>query len=154
MPNWCENRVGIYGKEKDIKAFKEKAIKDGEFEFQNLIPIPEELLSTTKGYREGLGNTWITDKDGNEIEIPESKLQEWKDKYGATNWYDFCCNKWGTKWDVDAQIEDEDSEQITLRFETAWGPAEGICDYIRENFPELNVSWFYDEPGNEIAGYL
>ena len=116
MPNWCENRVDICGEEKDIKAFKKKAIKDGKFEFQNLIPVPEELLSTTKGYREGLGGTWTVDKDGNEIEIPESKLQEWKDKYGATNWYDFCCNKWGTKWDVDAHIE-EDSDSISLQFE-------------------------------------
>jgi hypothetical protein len=141
MPNWCENRVDIYGEEKDIKAFKEKAIKDGRFEFQNLIPVPEELLSTTKGYREGLGGTWIVDKDGNEIEIPESKLKEWKDKYGATN------------WDVDAEIE-MDPDTIRLRFATAWGPAEGIFDYIQDNFPELDVSWFYDEPGNQIAGYL
>ena len=153
MPNWCENRVDICGEEKDIKAFKEKAIKDGKFEFKNLIPVPKELLSTTVGYREGLKGTWIKDKDGNEIEIPESKLHEWKDKYGATNWYDFCCSKWGTKWDIDAHIE-EDSDSISLQFETAWGPATGIFDYIQDNFPELDVSWFYDEPGNELAGYL
>lgn len=49
-------------------------------------------------------------------------------------------------------LEDTD-ECISMFFDTAWGPPEGICEHIRDNF-KVHVSWFYDEPGMEIAGYL
>ena len=39
-------------------------------------------------------------------------------------------------------------------FNTAWSPASGIYDKIKENFPDVGISWFYDEPGMECAGYL
>ena len=39
-------------------------------------------------------------------------------------------------------------------FNTAWGPASGIYDKIKEDFPDVGISWFYDEPGMEFAGYL
>ena len=48
MPNWCENRLMISAdKEEDMKEFKDKAFKkdkDGAevFQFNNLIPRPEE----------------------------------------------------------------------------------------------------------------
>ena len=31
---------------------------------------------------------------------------------------------------------------------------EEICYALREMFEEVNISWFYDEPGMECAGYL
>ena len=31
---------------------------------------------------------------------------------------------------------------------------EPVCQAIREQFDDLCVSWFYDEPGCEVAGYL
>ena len=50
MPNWCENRVMISAETKeDMKEFKKKAFKknktDGAeiFQFNNLIPMPEDL---------------------------------------------------------------------------------------------------------------
>ena len=30
----------------------------------------------------------------------------------------------------------------------------GIYDKIKEDFPDVGISWFYDEPGMEFAGYL
>ena len=39
-------------------------------------------------------------------------------------------------------------------FETAWSPPEEVCNAIREQYDDLSISWFYDEPGCEIAGYL
>ena len=37
---------------------------------------------------------------------------------------------------------------------TAWSPPYGIFDKIKEDFPDVGISWFYDEPGMEFAGYL
>ena len=47
---------------------------------------------------------------------------------------------------------DEDTFQVT--FNTAWSPPEGIYARIRDRFNELYVTWFFDEPGMEIAGYF
>ena len=47
---------------------------------------------------------------------------------------------------------------IEISFETPWGPAEGIYNHLVEWAEEekvgLNISWFYDEPGMQFAGYL
>ena len=71
-------------------------------------------------------------------------------------WYNWNISNWGTKWDINGsvEIEDYDSEQIEINFNTAWGPPIEVCEKLRDMFPEVGFSWFYDEPGCEIAGYL
>ena len=72
-------------------------------------------------------------------------------------WYHWNITNWGTKWDITAEqveIEYEDSEQLEVSFDTAWAPPEEICYRLREMFKDLHFSWFYDEPGMEVAGYL
>ena len=49
---------------------------------------------------------------------------------------------------------DEESGYAEFGFNTAWGPADGIYRKITEDFPDVSISWFYDEPGMEFAGYL
>ena len=70
-------------------------------------------------------------------------------------WYDWRIQNWDTKWDAyDVEVTDDDPDQLEVEFNTAWSPPEAICNQIREDYPDLAVSWFYDEPGCEIAGYL
>ena len=52
---------------------------------------------------------------------------------------------------VTAEIDEGWAE---FAFNTAWSPPYGIFDKIKENFPDVGISWFYDEPGMEVAGYL
>ena len=69
-------------------------------------------------------------------------------------WYHWCIANWGTKWEPDiADIEFEDSEHLQLTFSTAWSPPEGIVEKLREKYPDLSFSCFYDEPGCQVAGY-
>ena len=49
---------------------------------------------------------------------------------------------------------DIEEDYAEFGFNTAWGPPEGIFDKIREYYPDVGISWFYDEPGCELAGYL
>ena len=45
--------------------------------------------------------------------------------YGAKNWYDWCKEKWSTKWNVGtADFIDEDYK--TISFQTAWSTPEGV----------------------------
>ena len=43
---------------------------------------------------------------------------------------------------------------IRYTFDTAWGPPVGVIHKLRELYPEVSVTAFYDEPGMEVAGYL
>ena len=135
MPNWCSNRVEVYAEAEEIKRFREY-VSDGDllFSFQKIKPIPEDLVHTRSP--SGEPNIELTDK------------------YGVDNWYDWCIENWGVKWDVhDVELE-EGEDYITYRFDTPWGPPNEIYNLIREEFPDINLSWFYDEPGMEMAGYL
>ena len=144
MPNWCENRVNISGDIKDIKAFRDKAFNDGVFHFNNLIPMPEGLDITSGNFGKGT-------PEQEELE----KLQSTNlIKHGYKDWYDWCVANWGTKWDIEAEDTSDDNEFINLQFDTAWGPPDGVFYHIKDNFPSLDLSWFYDEPGMEMAGYL
>ena len=82
----------------------------------------------------------------------------WKYALGSfadDRWYDWRVQNWDTKWDAyDVVVTDDDPECLEIEFNTAWSPPEAICSAIREQYPDLAVSWFFDEPGCEIAGYL
>ena len=69
-------------------------------------------------------------------------------------WYHWCVENWDTKWEPDMHgIEYEDSEILAITFNTAWSPPEGVMTKLREKFPDVSFSCFYDEPGCEAAGY-
>ena len=68
-------------------------------------------------------------------------------------------SNWDTKWDAcDVDIKEEryedELESFTAEFDTAWSPPEAICLALRDMFPDLSISWFFDEPGMQVAGYL
>tara|TARA_B100000131_G_scaffold465_1_gene498 strand:- start:398 stop:895 length:498 start_codon:yes stop_codon:yes gene_type:complete len=165
MPNHCLNRVTFYAhhsdsgdSEKQIAKLKE--IFEGESIFPQIIPEPDWL------------NEPLMSKDVKEYSFskPRGKVGELpvmtKTSYGMSSrfpstgiaddrWYDWRIQNWDTKWDAyDVEILDDDPENFEVMFNTAWSPPEAICNQIREDYPDVSVSWFYDEPGCEIAGYL
>ena len=87
-------------------------------------------------------------------------VTEFSDGIQDTRWYDWRLENWDTKWDVAGSVEVEkeewkgELESFTAEFQTAWAPPEGICRRLRDLFPNVSISWFYDEPGMQTAGYL
>jgi hypothetical protein len=74
-------------------------------------------------------------------------------QHGYDNWYDWCCDNWDTKWNSSDAMLSEDGDGLEYEFQTAWGPPVKVIEAIREQYPDLTISAFYDEPGMEIAGY-
>ena len=71
------------------------------------------------------------------------------------NWYWSRVEAWGTKWDASiADVNWVSDTDVCLIFDTAWGPAEGNHNHLTKTYPNISISWFYDEPGMEFAGYL
>ena len=141
MPNHCYNRVTIYGEDLvQIKEIKEKLEREETcFDFNCHIPIPNELGGTTAPPR---------DPDS-------SEAKRLRKQHGHDNWYDWCVENWGTKWNsYDSEFIDEDEDRLEYSFNTAWAPPEPIIHKLRELYPDVGITAFYDEPGMEFAGYL
>ena len=143
MPNWCENKVNIYGieegSEEEIKHFLETCFVDGELDFEKIIPYPDSAPSREdqpEDLRERLNH-------------PFSK---WYNNFG----YFWCVENWGTKWGATQQDNDLSSypDEIELRFDTAWSPPQGIHDKVKEMLPNCSISWFYKEEGMRVSGWL
>ena len=156
MPNHCHNRVTFYSDNTDDVA-KIKQIFEDENTFGQIIPEPDWantplMASDVKG---------IVYDRGKVGELPQYVEDPWKRLvFKSTDrtddrWYDWRVNHWDTKWDAyDVVVTDDDPESVEIEFNTAWSPPEAICHALREQYPDVSISWFYDEPGCEIAGYL
>ena len=165
MPNHCHNRVTFYpsGNNTASSLDQIETIKDiftGESVFTQIIPEPDwentPLMSrdmpkydwdTAKGK---LGELPVMTETGYGLSLRFPSTGRHDDR-----WYDWRLQNWDTKWDAyDVVVTDDDIEQVEIEFNTAWSPPEAICHALREQYPDVSISWFYDEPGCEIAGYL
>ena len=165
MPNHCHNRVTFYAagtsEESADQIAKLKKIFEDENVFTQIIPEPDWvntplMSSDVKRYS-------FSKPKGKVGELPMQPTSEnghFVSFFPSTGrqddrWYDWRLQNWDTKWDAyDVVVTDDDPDQLEVEFETAWSPPEAICSAIREQYPDLSFSWFYDEPGCEIAGYL
>ena len=139
MPNWCNNVATLQANKARIDTVVAGAKGDGVL--QALIPVPDELRDTTAG---SFGDA---DKQA-ALEAQEAANLA---KYGYKNWYDFCVNEWGTKWDLcDVQVNRIDDETVTLSFDTAWSPP--IEAYEKLLGLGFAIEAFYYEPGMCFCG--
>ena len=51
-------------------------------------------------------------------------------RYGAANWYDWCCKYWGTKWDACHAERTEREDCVEIIFDTAWSTPTGIWERL------------------------
>ena len=176
MPNWCENKVTISSQDENLikqigKELKEdfSEVVNGKtvtgtvlFSFQKLLPMPEEIRNTNSPNHivatEKEAAAYNEEHKGEIFFRPaqtQAQVDAIQEKYGVTNWYDWAVKNWGTKWDLNADsvhvvLEDE----LIYTFNTAWGPPVGIYHALVAKYPDAHISWFYNEPGMEFAGYL
>ena len=157
MPNHCHNRVTVYSANTDDVA-KIKQIFEDESTFGQIIPEPDWantplMTSELKFIGQERGKVgelpqYVDTGFGKMLRFPSTGHQD-------DRWYDWRIQNWDTKWDAyDVCVTDDDPEQLEVEFNTAWSPPEAICHALREQYPDVSISWFYDEPGCEIAGYL
>ena len=142
MPNWCNNGVEIRHEDPRKIAALAEAMEKGEF-LNHIIPVPAELKETMAG----------SYGDGEEQRKLEEQTARNIAKYGFGNWYDFCVNWWGTKWDVDCQGTvsiDPDGLGLSANFDSAWAPPTRVYDEMVDQGYEV-VGYYY-EPGMAFVG--
>jgi hypothetical protein len=134
------------------------------FSFEAILPMPKELKNVKspviimteaeiETYKKEHSNSeWCLDN----LPITQEASDRLDELYDENNWYDWANTNWGVKWDAcDVQVDEEFGDtEITYRFDTPWGPPNEIYTLLVAKFPEVHISWFWDEPGTEVAGYL
>ena len=144
MPNHCHNRVTFYSDDKPELIQKLYKIFKSEEVFTQFVPEPDWATTPNEAGE-------LSAKDPKEPMFPP----KFPDGTVDDRWYNWRIQNWGTKWDCyEVDIDDSELEYgFEVTFDTAWSPPEEICSAIKEQF-DVSVSWFFDEPGMEVAGYL
>ena len=142
MPNWCENQLVIEADSNNKKAIEDmerlKSLLDETLQHYEdgnahgllgaIISMPEELEDTIKG------------------RSPE------KPNGDNPNWYDWCWNNWGTKWDVDCDFTLINPFRMEFDFNSAWAPPIPWLKQVGSLFPNLFLCLTYHEPGMCFKG--
>lgn len=149
MPNWCSNRATITAITDEAKKLLTEynqylstndadGNKNSKF-FHYFLPVPQDLIETTSGFLPG--------KEGEELKKKERSNLE---KYGHSNWYDFCIARWGTKWDCGLDSNCINGDAIEFCEDTAWGPPLEFYRHMEEL--GFKVEATYSEEGAGFYG--
>ena len=142
MPNWCNNSVEIYHEDPAMIERVREAFNKGAL-LNEFIPIPQSLKIVA-----GCAGSHDSPEQIALVEAEENNIKA----HGYKNWYDFCVNEWGTKWDVgggDGSINDIEGG-IIVSFESAWSPPIGAYEKLHEM--GFKILAMYYEPGMAFAG--
>jgi hypothetical protein len=95
-------------------------------------PMPKELRDTTA--------------DG-------SKDKEMIKKYGYSDWYEWACDNWSTKWDiVEFYGVDRQGDTISFAFSSAWAPPIGAYENFLAKNEDCSLKAYYYEGGCDFMG--
>jgi len=146
MPNWCDNQITITGPNSVIDKI-EKIVteeKDGDGLLNYFHPMPKQLEDTTS--------------PSSSADKPQPMVE------GFDCWYDWRCENWSTKWDVNEfygvdrqHLNDSlDESTISFGFSSAWSPPINAYQTFIMNMSEKNldvsVKAYYYEGGCDFMG--
>ena len=153
MPNWCYNRVYVYGEEESMNDFvtsithtvtddEGKSVTDHDLSL--LFPIPEELR---------IDDVWFSSDNATpEHLVLLEKYEANMAKYGYKTWYDWCVANWGTKWSPNIHSIGHDGNRLTILCDSAWSPPTGLLTKASKEYPSLVFVDTYSEEGMEFWG--
>ena len=141
MPNWCGNTLTLTHEDPEMIARAKAAFAEGRF-LSEFIPVPQDLNETVAGSH--------NDPEQQDRLVTQTQINI--EKHGYGNWYDYCINEWGTKWDVgDGQgIQSWDEHELIVYFDSAWSPP--VAAYEKLLDLGFGVYATYYEPGCAFAG--
>lgn len=77
--------------------------------------------------------------------------------FDTPNWYVWCVNNWGTKWEVDLEDlryeESEGTAQIIGSFQSPWAPpTNAFAAYLDRVGDGVDIRLYYEEGGTAFIG--
>ena len=135
MPNWCDNQVTITGPNSVIDKIEKIAKEEkGAGGLLNLFhPMPKGLEDTTS--------------PSSSAKKPQPMIE------GFDNWYDWRCENWSTKWDVNEFYGvDRQGDMISFGFSSAWSPPIGAYEKFLDKNEDCSLKAYYYEGGCDFMG--
>jgi hypothetical protein len=89
----------------------------------------------------------IRDKHPDYVAMAEKSVAAYE-ATGSLDWYEWCCENWGTKWNSQRLHSEESSPDVLhLNFRTAWAPPIPVIRRLLEMWPDLKLEhyWGCDE---------
>ena len=139
MCDLATTRLKLTGPYSELMGFTVKGYsKENDFDFRQLLPIPQELVETEHQ------------------ELSKEKKNEFIQKYGFYNSFDWRCENWDTKWNSevltpwnyeselpeDGVIEKSGSHQISILFNTAWCPPISLIRTLSKDYPNVTFEMY------------
>jgi hypothetical protein len=164
MPNHVTNHLSFNGEESKIKELL-KGVKGDKYEFEidAYYPIPSALRNTVspskivsneelKDWNRRKKEKQLTDWELMYKPMTERRSKELIKKYGADNWYDWCCNNWGSKWGAYGVDKIDD---YTFSFLSAWSTPISAMVVLSKYYPdvEIAVKYFDEDFGANVGEY-
>ena len=140
MPNWCNNSVEIYHEDPAMIERVREAFNKGAL-LAEFIPIPKDLQIVAGSVGDPDEQKKLLEDTARNLAVP-----------GYGNWYDFCVNEWGTKWDIgaDGNPAQDFPGGLSLGFDSAWAPPCAAYEKLTEQ--GFRIRAMYYEPGMGFAG--
>lgn len=174
MPNHVLNLLKVSGDKAEVDALIARmTTTESAFDVNAILPMPECIRDTQTGGREIDGERveqWQETEvpEGTEgaakrydgkwsicTKITEQENQRRRAEYGATNWYDWAIEHWGTKWSAYSigQWQREDDYSARIEFTTAWGSCEPVIEALAQEFKSLHFVVHCDGEVDEPFSY-
>ena len=155
MPNWCNNYLELEHEDPAMIERAQKAFAEGKL-LAEFCPVPESLHI-------------VAGRVGDDADAEQKKLLEATEHnlatHGYGNWYDYCVNEWGTKWDVGGEGDQatvESPNAIKMNFDSAWAPPIAAMEKFQDlGFKVKLIYWesgmcfagIFDENGDDYIDY-
>lgn len=143
--------------EKDFKMFDKyrKIFMDAfgreEFSFTN-SDCPK-MLKNALSYKDFESKELLFKSEEEVLAYGKRALDNYE-KYGAKDWYDWCCDNWGTKWNA-CNTQINNLKKADIYFDTAWSAVPYIIAKIAELHPDCKIEYEYaEEDAGANAGYI
>ena len=155
MPNWCNNYLELTHDDPEMITRAQKAFADGRL-LDEFVPVPKSLHIVAG--RVG------SDDNPEQIKLEEDTARNIA-THGYGNWWDYCVNEWGTKWDVGGdgdQARLDGPNHISMNFDSAWAPPVPAMEKFMDlGFRVKLIYWesgmcfcgLFDENGDDYYDY-
>ena len=155
MPNWCNNYLELTHDDPEMITRAQKAFADGRL-LDEFVPVPKSLHIVAG--RVG------SDDNPEQIKLEEDTARNIA-THGYGNWWDYCVNEWGTKWDVGGdgdQARLDGPNHISMNFDSAWAPPVPAMEKFQDlGFRVKLIYWesgmcfcgLFDENGDDYYDY-
>ena len=176
MPNWVTNQGYIELPDDASDEAKEvfsKLVANESTEgwFSNVLPCPQEMnlgIASTSANQEILDAKWLrkhskfkgrfgtfkevdyNGKTRREFKPSKKYLEYLTEEFGATNWLNWNCDNYGTKWDVKLGSTNTFNNRFEFDFDSAWHPPKNFFKWLSKHGIDFELN--YEEPGSQFYG--